>query len=283
MLRHGMLVLAGRRTATKVLASDVSPVAMERAEAACAQMQASSGFQSLRQLFRSAVPQSAANSHPAGSQGDAAAGPDEGGGAAQQPDPAAAAAGATEQQGGNGDANGTPPDLQAELDRQRATAEDLDTQVAELKDKLLRNLADMENLRERSARQIESNKQFAVQSFAKSLLDVADNLERAAAAVPAEALQPGDSFSAADVAKYLRTLLEGVQLTDKQLAEALKKQGIEKYQSLGEKFDPNKHSALFEMPDPSKEPGTVGVVTKNGYTLNGRVVRAADVGVIGQR
>mmetsp|Transcript_8481 Transcript_8481/g.25465 ORF Transcript_8481/g.25465 Transcript_8481/m.25465 type:complete len:287 (+) Transcript_8481:132-992(+) len=170
--------------------------------------------------------------------------------------------------------------LQAIIEEHRATAQQHAASSAEMKDQVLRTLADMENLRERSARQIESNKQFAVQGFAKSLLDVADNLERAAGAVPAEAVAQDTQLSVHEVVKHLRTLLEGVQLTDKQLKAALKSNGVSKYDALGEKFDPNLHSALFEIPDTTKPPGTIGVVTKNGYKLNDRVLRAAEVGVI---
>jgi molecular chaperone GrpE len=170
--------------------------------------------------------------------------------------------------------------LQAELNTQREASEGHAAEAADMKDRLLRALAEMENLRERSARQIESNKQFAVQGFAKSLLDVADNLERAAGAVPAEALQQDSKLPAPELAKHLRTLLQGVQMTDNQLTAALKQHGIEKLVPLGHSFDPNLHTALFELPDPSKEAGTIGAVTKNGYLLNGRLIRPAEVGVV---
>lgn len=175
----------------------------------------------------------------------------------------------------------TTESLQAVNEQHRSVTEELKAQVADSKDQVLRTLADMENLRERSARQIETNKQFAVQGFAKSLLDVADNLERAAGAVPTDAVTLDSNLSVEEVVKHLRTLLEGVQLTNKQLMTALKSNGVSKYEALGKKFDPNLHSALFELPDSSKTPGTIGVVTKSGYKLNDRVLRAAEVGVVG--
>jgi molecular chaperone GrpE len=243
------------------------------------------GLTCLHQFFSSSSVNAATSSdRDSEAAGGAAAGAPAEPGA--EPAQAAGDAGQQQQQQNGGSTEQEPPTLeglQTELQAQRAAVGEQEAQAAEMKDKLLRTLADMENLRERSARQIDSNKQYAVQSFAKSLLDVADNLERAAGAVPEAALQPDSGMSAADVSKHLRTLLQGVQLTDKQLTSALKQHGVEKFGSLGEKFDPNMHSALFEMPDPSKEPGTVGAVTKNGYMLNGRVMRAADVGVVAAR
>ncbi|DBA93153.1 hypothetical protein WJX79_000436 [Trebouxia sp. C0005] len=160
---------------------------------------------------------------------------------------------------------------------------DKDQQVADYKDKLVRVLADMENLRERTARQAEQSRSFAIQGFVKSLLDVADNLERAAGSVTDQSLQglnsDGKALTAQQSSKLLKGLLEGVHLTDRILVQALKQNGVEKFSPLGAKFDPNMHSALFQIPDAQKEAGTVVVVTKSGYSLNGRVVRAAEVGV----
>lgn len=158
-----------------------------------------------------------------------------------------------------------------------------DQQVAEYKDKLVRVLADMENLRDRTTRQAEQSRQFAIQGFVKSLLDVADNLERAAGSVTEESLQglasDGKKLTVTQSQKLLKGLLDGVTLTDRILIQALKQNGVEKFSPLGDKFDPNIHSALFQIPDAQKEAGTVLVVTKSGYTLNGRVVRPAEVGV----
>lgn len=158
-----------------------------------------------------------------------------------------------------------------------------DQQVADYKDKLVHVLADMENLRDRTTRQAEQSRSFAIQGFVKSLLDVADNLERAAGSVTDMSLKgknsDGKALTASQSSKILKGLLEGVHLTDRILVQALKQNGVEKFSPLGDKFDPNMHSALFQIPDAEKEAGTVVVVTKSGYSLNGRVVRAAEVGV----
>nr|GMC55190.1 grpE protein homolog 2, mitochondrial-like isoform X1 [Ipomoea batatas] len=117
------------------------------------------------------------------------------------------------------------------------------------------------------------------QNFAKSLLDVADNLGRASSVVK-------ESFSKIDTANdntgavpLLKTLLEGVEMTEKQLAEVFKKFGVTKYDPINEEFDPNKHNAVFQVPDPSKPPGTVAIVLKSGYMLHDRIIRPAEVGV----
>lgn len=99
-----------------------------------------------------------------------------------------------------------------------------------------------------------------LQGFVKALLDVVDNLERATGAVPADAL--ADGTDAEKLRASLKGLLEGVQATESIMLKVLKQHGVERYDPLNQKFDPNLHSALFEMPDPSKEPGTVASVTK---------------------
>mmetsp|Transcript_28363 Transcript_28363/g.80065 ORF Transcript_28363/g.80065 Transcript_28363/m.80065 type:complete len:268 (+) Transcript_28363:162-965(+) len=176
----------------------------------------------------------------------------------------------------------TAEELQTQLEEQNAQILKLQDELKEAKDKLVYTLADMENLRQRTARQADDAKKFAVQGFVKSILDVADNLERASKAVPDDVLSD-DKIEELDVRtarKMLVSMLEGVQLTEKVLLQIFSQNGIQKVDPLGEKFDPNLHQALFEMPDPSREPGTVGTVTKAGYTLHGRVVRPADVGVV---
>uniref|UniRef100_A0A7C9E4Q2 GrpE protein homolog n=3 Tax=Opuntia streptacantha TaxID=393608 RepID=A0A7C9E4Q2_OPUST len=137
----------------------------------------------------------------------------------------------------------------------------------------------MENVMQRTLREAENSKKFAIQSFAKSLLDVADNLGRAASITK-------ESFNKIDASKdtigavpILKTLLEGVEMTEKQLEEVFRKFGIEKYDPINEQFDPNRHNAVFQVPDNSKPPGTVAVVLKSGYMLNDRIIRPAEVGV----
>ncbi|KAG2319295.1 hypothetical protein Bca52824_012508 [Brassica carinata] len=153
-------------------------------------------------------------------------------------------------------------------------------ELKQMKDKVLRTYAEMENVMDRTRRDAENTKKYAIQNFAKSLLDVADNLGRASSVVK-------ESFSKLDTSKedsagatpLLKTLLEGVEMTEKQLAEVFKKFGMEKYDPINEPFDPNRHNAVFQVPDASKPEGTVAHVLKSGYTLYDRVIRPAEVGV----
>ncbi|TMW98767.1 hypothetical protein EJD97_003502 [Solanum chilense] len=148
-----------------------------------------------------------------------------------------------------------------------------------MQDKVLRTYAEMENVMVRTRREAENTKKFAIQNFVKALLDVSDNLGRASSVVK-------ESFSKIDVSKdttgavpLLKTLLEGVEMTDKQLAEVFKKFGVEKIDPTNEEFDPNKHNAVFQVPDPEKAPGMIAVCLKPGYSLHGRIIRPAEVGV----
>lgn len=151
---------------------------------------------------------------------------------------------------------------------------ELEQQVKDIKDQLLRSLAEQENTRRIAKRDVDSAKNFAVTSFAKSLLDTSDNLSRALEAVPEEFRADKENHA------VLATLYEGIQMTDAGLTKAFVKNGLVKYGDAGEVFDPNKHEALFEYPDPNGTPGTVGQVMKMGFTLNDRVIRPAEVGVI---
>ncbi|KAK4439757.1 GrpE protein2, mitochondrial [Sesamum alatum] len=182
----------------------------------------------------------------------------------------------------------TEPDLESDLSRDdlvKLMAEKeqlLDAKQEELekmKDKVLRSFAEMENVKERTRRESENAKTFAIQNFAKNLLDVADNLGRASSAAR-------ESFSNFDASKdtdgagqQLKTLLEGVEMTEKQLSEVFKRFGLEKYDPINEEFDPNRHNAVFQVPDASKPADHVAVVLKAGYTLHDRVIRPAEVGV----
>jgi molecular chaperone GrpE len=147
-------------------------------------------------------------------------------------------------------------------------------QVKELKDALLRSLAEQENTRRIAARDVSEARQFAIKSFAKSLLDVSDNLERAMAAVPPSYIENKEEHP------VLANLYEGIELTERGLMKAFTSNGLEKFGAVGEIFDPNQHEALMEYPDPTKAPGTIGQVMKVGFLLNKRVLRPAEVGVI---
>ncbi|CAL9226972.1 unnamed protein product [Arabidopsis halleri] len=152
-------------------------------------------------------------------------------------------------------------------------------EIKKMKDKVLRTYAEMENVMDRTRREAENTKKYAVQNFAKSLLDVADNLGRASSVVKESFSKLDTSEDSAGAAPLLKTLLEGVEMTEKQLAEVFKKFGMEKYDPINEPFDPNRHNAVFQVPDASKPEGTVAHVLKYGYTLYDRVIRPAEVGV----
>ena len=145
----------------------------------------------------------------------------------------------------------------------------LEAENGELKDRMLRTLAEMENLRKRTEREVADSRAYAVTAFARDLLSVADNLSRALAAVPAEDENPA-----------LKALAEGVGLTGRELETVLAKHGVVKVEpKAGERFDPNLHQAMFEVPDPSRPTGSVVEVVQPGFTISGRLLRPAMVGV----
>ncbi|KAJ9672217.1 hypothetical protein PVL29_025733 [Vitis rotundifolia] len=152
-------------------------------------------------------------------------------------------------------------------------------EIEKMQDKVLRSYAEMENVMERARREAENSKKFAIQNFAKSLLDVADNLGRASSVVKESFSKIDESKDSAGAVPLLKTLLEGVAMTEKQLGEVFRKFGMEKFDPTNEQFDPHRHNAAFQIPDPSKPSGTVAVVLKAGYMLHDRVIRPAEVGV----
>uniref|UniRef100_A0A7S2CZD9 GrpE protein homolog n=1 Tax=Florenciella parvula TaxID=236787 RepID=A0A7S2CZD9_9STRA len=167
-------------------------------------------------------------------------------------------------------AAGGEADEAAEL---RAQITALEEKVKDLNDQTLRALADAENARTIAKRDVGNAKQFAVTSFAKSLLDVADNLTLAVASVPTEELEKPENITA-------KTLMEGVVMTETVLTKTFGQHGLKKYGEVGEKFDPNLHDALFQMVNDELEVGDIGAVLKCGYSLNDRVIRPAQVGAI---
>ncbi|KAI0502375.1 hypothetical protein KFK09_017324 [Dendrobium nobile] len=147
-----------------------------------------------------------------------------------------------------------------------------------LQEKVLRTYAEMENVLARTKREVENSKKHGIQNFAKALLDVADNLGRASSAVKenfSKINQTNDNIGVT----LLKSLLEGVEMTEKQLAEVFRQFGIQKYDPLNENFDPNRHNAVYEIPDASKPPGVVANVLKPGYMIHDRVLRPAEVAV----
>ncbi|KAE8726888.1 grpE protein-like protein [Hibiscus syriacus] len=152
-------------------------------------------------------------------------------------------------------------------------------EIEQMKDKVVRTLAEMENVIVRTRREAENSKKFAIQNFAKGLLDVADNLARASTHVKGSFSKIDESKDTAGAVPLLKTLLEGVEMTEKQLEEVFRKFGVEKFDPTNEPFDPHRHNAVFQVPDNSKPPGTVAHVLKAGYMLYDRVIRPAEVGV----
>jgi molecular chaperone GrpE len=142
---------------------------------------------------------------------------------------------------------------------------------AELKDKLLRTLAEMENLRRRTEREIAEAKTYGVASFARDMLTVADNLRRALQNVAAGAREKADDA--------WKSLAEGIEVTERDFLSRLTKYGVRKLEPLGAKFDPHLHEALFEMPDDTTPNGTVVHIIEDGYVIGDRVLRPAKVGV----
>lgn len=147
----------------------------------------------------------------------------------------------------------------------------LEAERDELKDKLLRTLADMENLRRRTEREISDAKAYAVTSFARDLLGSADNLRRALESLPETARAAEEPA--------LKALIEGVDLTERDLLKTLERHGVRKIEPLAEKFDPNMHQAMFEAPDPEIGKGLVSKVVQSGYKIGERVLRPALVGI----
>jgi molecular chaperone GrpE len=144
-------------------------------------------------------------------------------------------------------------------------------EAADLKDRLLRTLAEMENLRRRTEREVVDARAYGVSAFARDILAVADNMERALKALDDEIRAKADAG--------VKALLDGVELTERELIKVMEKHGVRRIEPQGQKFDPNLHQAMLEIPDPSVPAGTVVQVMQPGYTIGERVLRPALVGV----
>ena len=143
-------------------------------------------------------------------------------------------------------------------------------EIADLKDKLLRALADNENTIRRAKREREDTAKYAAANFARDMLTVADNLRRALDAAP-ESLSDGDDQT--------KAFMEGIDLTSRELLSVLDRHGIKQISPVGEKFNHDQHEALFELPTSDMEPGMVVQVIEDGFTIHDRLLRAAKVGV----
>jgi len=141
----------------------------------------------------------------------------------------------------------------------------------ELKDRSLRTAAEMENLRRRTSRDVQDARAYAIANFARDMLSVSDNLGRALEAIPAETRAAGEAG--------FKALVEGVEITERSMLSALERHGVKKLAPQGERFDPNFHQAMFEVPDASVPASTVVQVVQPGYSIGERVLRPAMVGV----
>ena len=142
---------------------------------------------------------------------------------------------------------------------------------ADLKDRLLRLAAEMENLRKRMGREIEDTRSYAITKFARDMLTATDSLSRALIVLPAETRDTADG--------PLKSLIDGIELTEREMQRLLAVHGVKPIEAEGQKFDPHKHQAMFEVPDPSRPEGTVVQVVQTGYAIGDRVLRPAMVGV----
>jgi molecular chaperone GrpE len=147
----------------------------------------------------------------------------------------------------------------------------LEAEKTDLKDKLLRTLADMENLRRRTEREVADARAYAVTNFARDMLNVADNVRRAIESVPEDARAGAEGA--------FQGLIDGIDLTERDLLKTLERHGVKKLDPQGQKFDPNRHQAMFEVPNPDVPNGTVVQVVQSGYVIGDRVLRPALVGV----
>ncbi|HEX4042203.1 MAG TPA: nucleotide exchange factor GrpE [Xanthobacteraceae bacterium] len=147
----------------------------------------------------------------------------------------------------------------------------LEREHADMRDRLLRTLAEMENLRKRTDREVADSRLYGVSSFARDVLGVADNMRRALEAVAPELRASAQSG--------VKALIDGVELTERELVKALEKNGVRQFTPQGEKFDPNLHQAMFEVPDATVPAGSVVQVVQPGYMIGDRMLRPALVGV----
>ena len=181
----------------------------------------------------------------------------------------------------------TPPDSEAPEETAAEEGEETETgaeetgeeaveeltpeqQVEELNDKLLRALAESENVRRRAKRDKSDAAKYAITNFAREVLGVADNMKRAMASVDSEARKKDPA---------LEQLMVGLEMTEREMLSTFERFGIKPIEAMGEKFDHNLHEAMFELDDTSKPAGTVMQVVEAGYVLNDRLLRPAKVGV----
>lgn len=147
----------------------------------------------------------------------------------------------------------------------------LEEEKNQLRDQLLRSVAEMDNLRKRTERELTDTRSYAIANFARDMLVATDNLSRALMVVPAETRENADAT--------LKSLIEGIEMTEREMQRLLQKNGVVPILAEGERFDPHRHQAMFEVPNSGKPDGTVVQVLQAGYAIGERVLRPAMVGV----
>ncbi|KAK4039134.1 GrpE-domain-containing protein [Parachaetomium inaequale] len=181
---------------------------------------------------------------------------------------------AAKKNGEEAKANGEAESPEAALKKQ---LEAKDAEIRDLKDRYLRSVADFRNLQDRTARDMKGARDFAIQKFAKDLVESVDNFDRALSMVPEEKLKPEVKT---EHTQDLINLHEGLRMTESILLQTLQKHGLERFNPDGEVFNPNEHEATFMTPMHDKEHNTVFMTQQKGFKLNGRVLRPAKVGVV---
>ena len=165
----------------------------------------------------------------------------------------------------------TNPEAEPEVAAEETPEVRLEEEVADLKDKLLRALADVENTRRQKERELDDARRYAVTRFARDLLEVSDNMRRALS-VPA---------TASDDNPTVKNLLAGVEMTERSLQSVFERHQIKRIEPhIGDKLDPNRHQAMFEVPRADAAPGTIAEVVQAGYLVADRLLRPAMVGVV---
>jgi molecular chaperone GrpE len=149
--------------------------------------------------------------------------------------------------------------------------EQLRTENAELKDRVLRTAAEMENLRKRTERDVADTRSYAIAGFARDMLSATDALSRALLVIPAEERQGAEGT--------LRSLIDGLELAEREMQRLLAKHGVKPIEAAGQKFDPHRHQAMFEVPNTTVPEGTVVQVVQEGFAIGERVLRPAMVGI----
>jgi molecular chaperone GrpE len=163
------------------------------------------------------------------------------------------------------------PITETEVDARDLEIAMLKDEVAALKDRLLRSAADMDNLRKRAEREKAEATLYAATNFARDLLSVSDNMQRAVSAMSQDDKDGADPV--------IRNLIAGVEMTEKELLNVFQRYGIRRVETVGHKFDPNLHQALFEVPTKDHPPGTVVQEMQSGFAIGDRCLRPAMVGV----